>query len=132
MREATIMTGAVPHTRIPEIVSIADVVVAPAPPIGAGEGGTGTPLKLFEYMAAGKAIVASAVSQARDVLENGETGLLVKPADSEAFSGAITSLLNDPAERRRLGLNARKRAEEKHSWQQYVCRLEELYRQVVA
>lgn len=132
VREATIMTGAIPHTQIPEMVSIADVVVAPAPPIGAGEGGTGTPLKLFEYMAAGKAIVASAVSQARDVIENGETGLLVEPADSEAFSGAITSLLNDPAERRRLGLNARKRAEEKHSWQQYVCRLEEMYRQVVA
>ena len=60
LRHAVIMTGAIAHSQVPEMLSIADVAVVPSAPITASLGGTGTPLKLFEYMAAGKAIVATA------------------------------------------------------------------------
>lgn len=130
--EAVIMTGAVPHAAIPELVSVADVAVAPAPAMGAAEGGTGAPLKLFEYMAAGKPVVASAVVQARAVVEHEQTGLLVEPDDAAAFACAMEQLLAHPEKRRRLGENARRRAVERHSWQQYTRKLEAVYDDLLA
>jgi glycosyltransferase involved in cell wall biosynthesis len=127
LQHAVIMTGAIAHARVPEMVSIADVAVVPAAPVAASGGGTGTPLKLFEYMAAGKAIVATAVNQAAEVIQDGQDGLLVKAGDVKAFAGALVRLLNDAAERGRLGENARQRAVEKYSWEQYTTRLEEIY-----
>jgi glycosyltransferase involved in cell wall biosynthesis len=127
LRHAVIMTGAVAHSQVPEMLSIADVAVVPSAPITAGLGGTGTPLKLFEYMADGKAIVATAQNQAAEVIQNGHNGLLVEAGDVSGFAEAILTLLNDPAERVRLGQNARQQAIELYSWEQYTRRLEEIY-----
>jgi glycosyltransferase involved in cell wall biosynthesis len=125
--DAVIMTGAVAHNRVPEMVSMADVTVVPAASVAASGGGTGTPLKLFEYMAAGKAIVATAVDQAAAVIQHGHNGLLVKEGDVNAFAQAMQALLNDPVERARLGQNARHRAVEQYSWEEYTKRLEGIY-----
>ena len=73
LRNAVIMTGAIAHSRVPEMLSIADVAVVPSAPLAARHGGTGAPLKLFEYMAAGKAIVATALDQAGEVAQDGRT-----------------------------------------------------------
>ncbi|HSM54654.1 MAG TPA: glycosyltransferase family 4 protein, partial [Candidatus Sulfomarinibacteraceae bacterium] len=127
LRNALVMVGAVPHRQVPDLMSIADVVVAPAPALGAEDGGTGTPLKLFEYMAAGKAIVATAVNQAETIIEDGRTGILVAPGNDNAFAAAITHLLNDPQKRQQLGQNARRQAEERYSWDAYVMQLEKIY-----
>jgi glycosyltransferase involved in cell wall biosynthesis len=127
LRQAVIMTGAIPHRRVPEVLSIADVAVVPAAPVGASGGGTGTPLKLFEYMAAGKAIVATGIAQAGAVIHDGQTGRLVSAGDAEAFADAVLQLLRDPTERQRLGQNARREAVERHSWEVYTRQLEETY-----
>ncbi|MEW6405595.1 MAG: glycosyltransferase family 4 protein, partial [Chloroflexota bacterium] len=76
LRHAVIMTGAIAHSQVPEMLSIADVAVVPSPKITASLGGTGTPLKLFEYMAAGKAIVATALNEAAEVIRDGYDGVL--------------------------------------------------------
>jgi glycosyltransferase involved in cell wall biosynthesis len=131
LHHAVIMTGAIAHSQVPEMLSIADVAVVPSAPITAGLGGTGTPLKLFEYMAAGKAIVATAQNQGAEVIQHGHNGLLVEAGDVNRFSEAILTLLNDPVERVRLGRNARQQALELYSWEQYTRRLEEIYRSVV-
>ena len=94
-------------------------------------GGTGTPLKLFEYMAAGKAIVATALNQAAEVIQAGHNGLLVEAGDVNGFAEAMLALLNDPVERGRLGQNARRHAVEQHSWEQYTKRLEGIYLDVL-
>lgn len=127
LRQAVIMTGAVPHTDVPEMLSIADVAVVPAAPVSAGQGGTGTPLKLFEYMAAGKAIVATALNQATEVIEDGYNGRLVQAGDVNGFAEAMLALLDDPGERGRLGQNARRQAVAQYSWEQYTRRLEANY-----
>jgi len=62
----------------------------------------GTPLALFEAMAAGKAIVSTAVDGCREVLEDGATALLVPPSDAPALASAIERLLADAALRRGL------------------------------
>jgi glycosyltransferase involved in cell wall biosynthesis len=131
LRHAVIMTGAVAHTSVPEMVSIAEVAVVPATPVPASRGGTGTPLKLFEYMAAGKAIVATALNQAAEVIQDGYNGLLVEAGDSHGFAEAILALLSDSEKRARLGQNARQQAVENFSWEQYTRRLEEIYLSVV-
>ena len=131
LQNAVITTGPIAHTRVPEMMSIADVAVVPSAPVPASHGGTGTPLKLFEYMAAGKAIVATAQNQAAEVIQDGHNGLLVEAGDVNSFAEAMLRLLNDPVERGRLGQNARQQAVELYSWERYTRRLEEIYLNVL-
>ena len=131
MRHAVIMTGAIAHSQVPEMLSIADVAVVPSAAITAGRGGTGAPLKLFEYMAAGKAIVATVHDEAAEVIQHGFNGMLVESGDVKEFAAATLKLLNDPAERIRLGQNARKQAVNQYSWEEYTRKLEEIYLRVV-
>ena len=131
LRHAVIMPGAIAHSQVPEMLSIANVAVVPSAPITASLGGTGTPLKLFEYMAAGKAIVATAHDQSTTVIQDGYNGLLVEAGDVNKFAEAMLTLLNDPMERDRLGQNARQQAIELYSWEQYTKRLEEIYLNVL-
>jgi glycosyltransferase involved in cell wall biosynthesis len=131
LHHAVIMTGAIAHSQVPEMLSIANVTVVPSASVTASLGGTGTPLKLFEYMAAGKAIVATAQNQAAEVIQDGHNGLLVEVGDINKFAEAILALLNDPVESVRLGQNARKQAVELYSWEQYTKRLEEIYLNVL-
>jgi glycosyltransferase involved in cell wall biosynthesis len=131
LQHAVIMTGAIAHANVPEMLSIADIAVVPAAPVPASRGGTGTPLKLFEYMAAGKPIVATDLNQAAEVIQDGHNGLLVEAGKVDRFARAILTLLNDPVERMRLGQNARQQAVELYSWVQYTRRLEEIYLNVL-
>jgi glycosyltransferase involved in cell wall biosynthesis len=131
LRHAVIMTGAIAYSQVPEMLSIADVAVVPSAPITASLGGTGTPLKLFEYMAAGKAIVATAHNESAKVIQDGYNGLLVEAGDANRFAGAILKLINNPAERVRLGQNARQQAIQLYSWEEYTRRLEEIYLNVL-
>lgn len=128
---SVITVGLVEHAKIPEVLSIADVAVAPAPSMPAQDGGTGTPLKLFEYMAAGKAIVASDVYHSASVIQNGFTGILVEPGNVDSFAEAIIKVLVDKEERDRLARNARQRAIALHSWQHYTELLETIYLDVL-
>jgi glycosyltransferase involved in cell wall biosynthesis len=86
-----------------------------------------SPLKLYEYMAAGKAIVASRTGQIAEVIKHEVNGLLVEPGNVSDLAQAIICLLNDHDERKRLGINARRQAIEQHSWDTYIRRLEEFY-----
>jgi glycosyltransferase involved in cell wall biosynthesis len=124
-----VFTGGVSYSRIPALLSIADVAVAPYPDLSAEL--WFSPLKLFEYMAAAKAIVASRVGQTAEVLKDGYTGLLVKPGDVESLSKAIIELLKDQDWRLKLGRNAHEEALRKHSWQFRAEKLEEVYRSVL-
>jgi len=126
---AVIITGLVPHARVPAMLAAADVVAIPYPRLPKEL--WFSPLKLYEYMAAGKAIVASRAGQIAEVIQHGHTGILVEPGDVDEFGQAIIELLKDPAERERLGRNARRQAIEQHSWEQYIKRLEEIYLSVL-
>jgi glycosyltransferase involved in cell wall biosynthesis len=66
----------------------------------------GTPLALFEAMASGKAIVSTSVDGCREILEDGRTGLLVRPADPAALAEGLDRLLASPDLREALGREA--------------------------
>ena len=84
-------------------------------------------MKLFEYMAAGKAIVATRAGQVVEILHDGESGLLIPPGDVRALTAALHTLLADAPLRARLGAAAR-HAAESHTWARYVERLDGVYR----
>jgi glycosyltransferase involved in cell wall biosynthesis len=130
LADKVIFTGSVPYQKVPALLSIAEVAVAPYPELPTEL--WFSPLKLFEYMAAAKAIVASNVGQIAEVLEDGYSGLLVEPGNVEALSQALIRLLKNTELRLSLGKNARKEALEKHSWQSHAERLEEIYRSVLS
>ncbi len=82
---------------------------------------------LLEYMAAGRAVVATAVGAAPELLEDGVHGLLVPPGDADALTRAIDRLLRDPPLAARLGRAARSRAFRRYSREAMVRRFEEFY-----
>ena len=90
----------------------------------------GTPLALFEAMAAGKAIVSTAVDGCREVLEDGSTGLLVPPQDAEALAAALARAADDAELRSRLARMARD-ASRRYDIRECVRRMEELYDDVL-
>jgi glycosyltransferase involved in cell wall biosynthesis len=91
----------------------------------------GTPLALFEAMAAGKAIVSTAVDGCREILRDGHTGLLVPPRNSAALSAALSRVIDDPDQRRRLAEEAR-RASAVYDIGACVGKMEELYEELLA
>jgi glycosyltransferase involved in cell wall biosynthesis len=123
-------TGIVPHSDVPRYIAAADIAVVPYPPMQ--QEMWLSPLKLFEYMSGGKAVVASAVGQIVDVLSDGRNGLLVPPGDAEIMSEALIKLIHDSTLRESLGRQAREDAVQKYSWKSYFARLEQVFEAVIA
>ena len=92
----------------------------------------GMPVSLMEAAACGVPAVATAVGGVPDLIQDGTTGLLSPPRDAEAFATALQRLLEDPALARKLGVAARRRAEERFSLARQVDDLMELWREVIA
>jgi glycosyltransferase involved in cell wall biosynthesis len=90
----------------------------------------GTPLSLFEAMAAGKTIVSTAVDGCREVLEEGVTGLLVPPRDPAALADALRRVVEDTDFARRLGDSARS-ASTRYDARECVRKIEALYDEVL-
>ena len=122
--EAVTFTGFVTHDEVSRYVNAADIAVVPVPAMK--QEMWLSPMKLFEYMASGKAVVASAMGQIVNVITNGENGLLVPAGDGQALAGAIHRLIADTDLRGRLGRQAREDAVNHHSWEQYLSHLEQI------
>ena len=90
-------TGLAPRAQIPALVAGFDIALQPSAVAYA------SPLKIFEYMAAGCAIVAPDQPNIREILRDGETALLFAPGDAAAMWQAVRRLAADPALRARLG-----------------------------
>jgi glycosyltransferase involved in cell wall biosynthesis len=110
---ASHFTGAVNPEEVPGWIASMDVAVAPYP---AMEGFYFSPLKLFEYMAAGRAVVASDIGQISGVLEEGVTGLLCAPGEPVSLAACLLKLESNPGLRRALGAAARARVLGRHTW----------------
>jgi glycosyltransferase involved in cell wall biosynthesis len=120
---SVVFTGAVPYQEVPEYVAAADVAVACFDDNEATR--AKSPLKVVEYLAAGKAIVASAVGEVQKMVD--QCGVLVPAGDIAALSEAILQLLLEPDRRAELGRRARERAEEAHGWAAVAANLRSAY-----
>ncbi|QDV71422.1 putative glycosyl transferase [Rosistilla carotiformis] len=113
--------GFAPPSQCDKYLTSFDVVLAPYQRnvfVSGGKTETSrwmSPLKIFEYMSAGKAIIASDLPVLREVLEHDHNCLLVEPDNIEAWSAAIERLKNAEL-RMRLGAAAQKQFEREHTW----------------
>jgi glycosyltransferase involved in cell wall biosynthesis len=114
--DRVVMLGRCPHADIPSYLAACDILAVPTVPNPDGTEFFGSPTKLFEYMAMGKAIVASPLGQVRSIIRDGVTGLWFEPGNVNSLADVIVRLANDPTLREQLGRTARKEAVEHHSW----------------
>jgi glycosyltransferase involved in cell wall biosynthesis len=124
------LTGLVPFADMPDYLAACDIVLSPHGRQADGGEFFGSPTKLYEYMASGRAIVASAVGQIAESLRDGKTALLVPPDDPDALCQAVLRLVDDAGLRTQLGSAARAEAERIHTWRGNADRLLEALRRL--
>lgn len=122
-----VFTGAVEHERVPALLDACDILVAPHVPLADGSDFFGSPTKIFEYMAMGKAIVASRLGQIGEVLSDEETALLVEPGNVGQLAAALVRVTESSELRARLGPKAREVAVKNHTWGHNARRVLEAY-----
>jgi glycosyltransferase involved in cell wall biosynthesis len=110
---------------VADLLHASDVFVLPSRREGLG-------VACLEAMAAGRAVVASRVGGLGQVIEDGETGLLVPPGEAAPLSQALSRLLGDPDLRQRLAKAGRARVLERHLPEQLVDAYAAMYERVLA
>lgn len=107
------ITGWTQHDDLPGLLKLMDIAVAPYPEL---DNFYFSPLKLYEYMAVGKPVVASKIGQIDNLIEDGVNGLLVKPGDARTLASILQKLSNDLGLQRAIGSAAVKSVKE-FTWQ---------------
>jgi glycosyltransferase involved in cell wall biosynthesis len=97
------LTGPVNPQEIPAYIAAMDIAVQPNSTEYA------SPMKMFEYMAMRKCVVAPDQPNIREIVDDGITGFLFKPGDKEALKAVLRSLANDPARREAVARKAYER-----------------------
>jgi glycosyltransferase involved in cell wall biosynthesis len=120
--ERFLYAGHVPPDDVPRYLAAFDVCAMPHPHTTQFANYT-SPLKLFEYMAAGRAIVASDLPGWADVVQHEINALLVPAGDVTELAHAIQRLQSDAALRERLGAAARERAMQHYTWAARAARI---------
>lgn len=117
--------GFLPPVKVDDYRTAFDVVLAPYQRKVSIAGGRGhdtsrwmSPLKLLEYMAAGKPILASRLDVMHELLEDGRTALLSDPEDVEEWERNLRLLIQSPELRSKLGSEARREFESRYTWRQ--------------
>lgn len=114
-------TGSVPHDDVPQYIAAFDVALQP------GVTPYASPLKLFEYMALGRAIIAPDTPNIREILVHDKTAMLFDPNMAGSLGSAIKLVCQDPSLRVRLGTTARQAIRDrKLTWEDNALRIEAL------
>jgi PEP-CTERM/exosortase A-associated glycosyltransferase len=114
-----VFTGRVPNAAVQDYYNLIDVAVYPRRAIRLTE--LVTPLKPLEAMAQGKLVVASNVGGHRELVRDGETGVLFTAGSADALANAVTGLIRDERRCERLRDNARRFVERERTWRQSVA-----------
>ena len=118
------LTGSIKHQDVVPYIDVMNIAVCPYLEL---ENFYFSPLKLLEYMARGKAIVATEVGQIKELIHHGETGWLIPPGDIQGFADAIRILSEDNELREEMGRKAAEEARACHSWKHRAAHILEYY-----
>jgi glycosyltransferase involved in cell wall biosynthesis len=112
-----------PRSDVPDLLRAFDVAVL-------SSDFEGSPLSVLEYMEAGRPVVSTRVGGLPDIVEDGVTGLLVKPRDPGALAAAVSNLLRNPERAAAMGRAGQKRQRDEFSIEAMARRFEELYEEL--
>jgi len=110
-----VFVGKVSYKEIPLYSAVCDCLIAPYPDIEHYSHYM-SPMKIFEYMASKRPIVATSLPSLKEVLVEGETAILVPPSDPQALARAIERLTTDISLARKLAETAYNEVKEKYTW----------------
>ena len=116
----TVITGSVNHDQMPRYLAAMDIFIAPYPPI---DPFYFSPLKIFEAMAMGLPVLASAQGQICELIQDGQSGCLYPPGHSKVFLEKLESLIDSRELRSSLGQCGRETMERKYTWRQNASRV---------
>ncbi len=105
-----VFTGQIPHEALPQYIAAFDLGVMP------DSNDYGSPMKIYEYMAMGKPVVAPKLPPLEEGIIDDETGLLFPPKDRKGLAAAIVTLLCDQGRCRAMGEAARQHVKRNHTW----------------
>jgi glycosyltransferase involved in cell wall biosynthesis len=114
---SVIFSGPVPHRNVPKYMAAMDIAVMP------NSNRYGSPIKIFEYMAMGKSVVAPSLPPIEEIITHGKDGWLVDPTSSEDLWNAIEYLYKHPQIRHQMGIRARETVLRMFTWSQHAERL---------
>ncbi len=109
---------------IPDVLASCDIAVLPSR-------AEGLPNAILEYMAAGLPTIASNVGGNRELVEDGVTGVLVPPENSQAITAALLRLLGNPELSRQIAGNGQRLATENFSFERLIREVDELYTELL-
>ena len=126
MFDRVVFTGMVPYQKVSLYINAGDVCTSLKAVSRSGM----SPLKLYEYLACGKPVVASRVS-GFEILEDIGSGILVEPRDTTTTSATIIKLLKNQELRKQMGENGRKYVVEYQSWKSVAKRVTDVCQNLV-
>lgn len=122
------LTGTVSYSEVPQYLNLMDVVLVPYPK---REFWYPSSMKLFEYMACQKAIVASSVPQVDQVIQDHVNGLLYPPEDFRTMEEKLLQCIESPSLRKWLGANARRALLSNYTWLHHAKKMEGVFQNVL-
>jgi glycosyltransferase involved in cell wall biosynthesis len=131
LEEHVLIQPAVPHHEIPQLISSADICVAP---LGLNDRNVtqgACPIKVLEYMAAGRPLLASNMPIVRELVREDVDGLLFSPNDPDDLTRQVLVLLNDFELSQRIATSASERALTKFTWHESQKKLVKVYKKLL-
>lgn len=122
-------TGRVPHAQVGRYISLFDVAPFPRLPLPVCE--LISPIKPFESMAMGKAVVSSSVAALTEIVDDGKTGLVFKKGSAEDLTAVLGKLIDSPELRADLGRSAREWVLANRDWSNIVTTVAETYQRLL-
>ena len=119
--------GRIPYEKVPLYINACDLGIIAQRPMRVGF----TPLKLFEYIACGKPVVATDIEGIREIIKESMCGLLVPPENSEKMADAIIELLKDDRRMEEMGANGLRSVKEKYNWESVAKKAIEICKMAV-
>jgi len=121
VRDRLLITGRIPHGEMPAHVAAMDAAV-----VAHDRTGVASPMKLLEYMAMAKPVVAPRLDNIRDVVDDGRNGLLFSPGDAADLVRVLSNLQQDRALATQLGRTARATITTMRNWPAMAARVVQL------
>jgi glycosyltransferase involved in cell wall biosynthesis len=113
--------GRIPYEQVPVYVNAFTICLAPF--VEVEDQKIGSPLKLYDYLACGKAVIGSGIDEIYALINGHQAGLTVPPMDPKALGEAILSFLDDEDARTQCGENGYRLIRNKHTWDHVAERL---------